>query len=567
MFGVVLSVDFLLSPNGFWLVDALEAYLPISSAAAAAAQLQSITPFWLIASKQEAYIFSGAALIVFLLYIPGLWVLPRRISFRFIWLSTALLGIAYLCMPIITSQDVFSYIAYARMGIVYHLNPLTTLPTAIQKDIVYPFLYWINQPSAYGPTWAIITGILQWLAIGLGFTHLFSMELLLRLFGLGMHLGSVWLIWSISGRLQGGKSVYTPALARRSQQRRLFATLLFAWNPFLLLEACVNAHNDTTILFLVLLALWFLLPREQGMRHRYLCAAALLAVAACLKITMLILFPGLLLFLWTRQAGQKQYLQGFKRVAASVGIYLGVIVLLYAPFWEHGNVLNLLIVSPGTTHEANSLYEVIMRVYTSITGIYVAPSTAPASPVEQVTHTISLLLFGALYAYLCIRPLIHTKAINTLPALIRWLAVVWLCYCLVGSPWFWPWYIITLLGLCSLIIADNREDAQPLLLLGIFPVEYFALIMTLSMFSLYVFSSWTLGLYPVMPNSPLSDYDLSYAVGFQWRYLSGLLMWSLPFLAVIVPPLWHRIQRYRRYHLQQAAASPTRRPERIVHGR
>lgn len=564
MFGVVFSVDFLLSAKGFWLVDVLEAYLPLNSAAAAAAQLQAITPFWLIDSKQETYVFTAASVAVFLLYIAGICVLPRRISFRFIWLSTALLGIAYLCMPIVTSQDIFSYIAYARMGVIYHLNPLTTLPTAIQNDIVYPFLYWINQPSAYGPTWAIITGFLQWLAVGLGFTHLFSMELLLRLFGLSMHLGSVWLIWSISGRLQGGKSVYTPALAKRGQQRRLFATLMFAWNPFLLLEACVNAHNDTTILFLILLALWFLLPREQGMRHRYLCAVALLAVAACLKITMVILFPGLLLFLWTRQAGQRQYLQGIKRVAASTGVYLGIVILLYAPFWEHGDVLHLLIVSPGTTHEANSLYEVVMRVYTSITGVYVAPSTAPGSPVEQITHNISLLLFGALYAYFCIRPLIHTDTLNTLPALIRWLAAVWLFYCLVGSPWFWPWYVITLLGLLSLIVADNREDGQRLPLLGSFNVTLFALLMTLTMFSLYIFSAWTLGFYPVMPNSPLSDYDLSYGASFQWRYLSGLLIWSLPFLTVIVPPLWHRLHR----HIpQQASVSPARRPERVLHGR
>src|SRR5207302_7069741 len=76
------------------------------------------------------------------------------------------------------------------------------------------------------------------------------------LFGLLMHILSTILIWSISAHLLARKGLATPV-------QRMRATLAFAWNPLLLFEACVNAHNDEAVLFFVLLAIWFLV-RHMG---------------------------------------------------------------------------------------------------------------------------------------------------------------------------------------------------------------------------------------------------------------------------------------------------------------
>jgi len=78
-----------------------------------------------------------AFLLIFLLYLLALRRLPQYIvAYRYILFSTSLLGVLYLLIPVVTSPDIFSYIAYARMGVIYHLNPLTTLPTAILSDPV-----------------------------------------------------------------------------------------------------------------------------------------------------------------------------------------------------------------------------------------------------------------------------------------------------------------------------------------------------------------------------------------------------------------------------------------------
>src|SRR5712692_9658907 len=195
----------------------------------------------------------GAFFVLFLAYLAALRRLVGSISWRFIWRSTLLLGCLYMLIPVVTSPDLFSYIAYARMGVLHNLNPLTTIPTVIHNDPVYGYVFWVDQPSAYGPTWAVITSALQWLLAVFGNTYIMPMVIALRVTGLVMHLISTRLVWLITGQLQQLNG--QPALATR---KRIRATLAFAWNPLLLFEACVNAHNDAVLLVFVLLMIWVL---------------------------------------------------------------------------------------------------------------------------------------------------------------------------------------------------------------------------------------------------------------------------------------------------------------------
>jgi len=194
-----------------------------------------------------------AILMVFVVYLVALRRLVGSISWRFIWRSTLLIGCLYMLIPVVTSPDLFSYIAYARMGVLHNLNPLTTIPTVIHNDPVYGYVFWVDQPSAYGPTWAVITSALQWLLAVFGNTYIMPMVIALRVTGLVMHLISTRLVWLITGQLQQLNG--QPALATR---KRIRATLAFAWNPLLLFEACVNAHNDAVLLVFVLLMIWVL---------------------------------------------------------------------------------------------------------------------------------------------------------------------------------------------------------------------------------------------------------------------------------------------------------------------
>jgi len=455
--------------------------------------------------KETAYLLS-AFLILFLVYLFALHYLPKLISRRFLFTSTLFLGILCLFIPVVTSSDIFSYIAYSRIGVIYHLNPLTTWPVAIHTDPVMPYIYWVKQPSAYGPVWVSITCLFQWLLGFSGSSGPLHMILVLRLFGLSMHLCSTLLIWSISGHLQH-------LTAFKSPQQRMRATLAFAWNPFLLFEACVNAHVDATLLFLILLAIWFLVRRTPLNIYSYLLAAALFAVATCVKINVVLLVPGLLLFLYTQRPWK------ISHVIATLATYVSIIVILYIPYWQGKATLSVFLINPAATRNVNSMPTFISHLYKGIMlGNAYTLSSAMPTPPERIIHNLSIVIFVLVYALLCWQAIRGPDHINTIPKFIRWMALVWLLYCAIGSPWFYPWYLVTFFGLFALIEATSKRDRW---LFYSLQLPLATRILAFSMLSLYCFYTWG-ALHAFIPLLP----------GFLWNYLSGLWIWILPLLAL-----------------------------------
>jgi hypothetical protein len=475
----------------------------------------------------ETGLFLLTFVLVFACYLLALRVLAARVGIVFTSISTAIFGLVLLFIPIVTSQDIYSYIIYARMQVLYSLNPLTTLPTAIMGDPAYLHLYWTDQPSAYGPTWIALTSFLQWITGSAGTASLTPMLLALRITALLSHLGSVLLLWSLSGRLQLQFGY------KKSRIRRV-AVFAFAWNPLLLFEAGINAHNDAVLLFIILLALWCLvrIPTQSGV----LCTAFLLALATCLKVNIAILFPGLLLFIWLAHPSLQARLRA---ILPPLLVYTATVVGLYAPFWDYGGMLVVLHVNPTTYRATNSLAEFLSHLYNSVIA---NSSQSIGSPSEEVLRGVSEGVFVVAYLLLCWRAY-RTCLFTSFKAactgelssstfytphrflgLVRWMTLAWLLYCILGSPWFWPWYLVTFFGLFALLEAVPVSPERGL------PVNMIRAVRVLafSMVSLYCFYTWA-------PNASLVP--LLYA--FRWSYLRGIWAW-LPCLLLFLLPVLSR---------------------------
>jgi hypothetical protein len=474
-----------------------------------------VAPLNIIHTMFGTLLFTASFGVIFVLYFWGVRRLPAQISYRYIQLSTLLLGIVYMLIPIVTSQDIISYTAYTRMVIVYHLNPFIATPMMIRHDYVYRFLYWIDQPSAYGPVWLGLSSGLQWFAWSVGARHVLSMEILLRLFALAMFLGSIHLVWLLSGRLL---ERYGDVNVTGVHTRRLRATLAFAWNPFLLLEASVNAHNDVTVLFLLLLALWCLFPRPDG-RSYYLAASALLALAVCIKITYILLLPGLVLFLLSeREYVQVRLLRRLCDALAAGSISLVLIIAIHFPFWDHGLLLHVLRVNPSSSRDINSFYEFGVNIYAYMSGASLRHTMNMGSSTEVVSHYISAILFVVGYVICCLMALVRPRYVNSPLALSGWMAFVWIYYCLVGDPWFWPWYLIIVFGLFALLEAVQGiggTENLPFTLGGHLDIALLNRAIAVGMFGLYVL--WNF--YNVLPH-------------YGYRYVSSILIWLAPTLVV-----------------------------------
>ena len=422
--------------------------------------------------------------------------LPTRVGLRYIVMTAGVFGGICVCISVVTSPDLFSYILYARMATLYHLNPLVTTPLAVANDPLYSYLYWKDQPSAYGPTWVVFSGLLQSCCdLLFGTKNLFATVLSFRLFGLVAHLWSCALVWSICRTLQPThKSAKSPVLA----------TLAFAWNPLLLFEACINAHNDTILLLFVLLSLWVFV--RQKTQYAYLWTTLLLALATCLKLNVAVLVPGLLFFLW-QQPNHKQ------KVSFALLLYCAVLLLCYVPFWANGAMLRFLSVNPGTYRNINSLPDFLGQLTTSIGQL----RGSPALQAERITHIASTVLFVLAYSFLCWQALFTKRRLRTFPQLIRWLTTAWLLYCLLGAPWFWPWYATTFFGLFALIIPD--KDKQKVAWNSVDTAVY---VFAFCLLSSYCFFTW--GVY----NS-----SVPLLTGFRWTYLRGVWVW-LPVLLLLL---------------------------------
>jgi len=381
---------------------------------------------------------------------------------------------------------------------------------------VYVHLYWNNQPSAYGPSWVAITSLLQWITLLFGKQSLLPMVIALRNFGLISHLCSTLLIWSIAGQMQRLQG-------RVSQQKRILATLAFAWNPLLLFEACVNAHNDAVLLLFILLATWFLLPGKHKTTG-YLAAMLMLALATCLKLNAVLLLPFFLIFIWKQETPETNTPGGspLARTLVAALTYAGTIILLYTPFWQHGEILRVFQMNPTTSRAINTLPEFFSHLYNSIAGALGYP-LAPlnSSVAENVAHSLSIGIFAILYGALCWQAMVRVHTMTTLPSLVRWLALAWLLYCCIGTPWFWPWYVVTLFGLYALAEATGEDD---IVLFGFLRLPFAAYLLTFSMLSMYCFYAWG-------PH----DSFIPGLPGFQWAYLRGLWVWAIPLLAIRRP--------------------------------
>jgi hypothetical protein len=134
------------------------------------------------------------------------------------------LVIAFALAPPLLSQDVFSYIAYARLGALHGLNPYTHAPTG------FAHVGWTESPSSYGPLFTLATYPLALISVP---AALWVLK--------GVTAASVLALALLVARI---------APARGVDPRRGF--VLVALNPLVLVHVVGGTHNDATTMLVAL---------------------------------------------------------------------------------------------------------------------------------------------------------------------------------------------------------------------------------------------------------------------------------------------------------------------------
>jgi hypothetical protein len=174
------------------------------------------------------------------LFYAGLWValvlyavvlvraadIPRRAA---IWTIVGL-HVLFLLGPPLLSQDVFSYIAYARLGIEHGLSPYTHSPIDIPGDAVFGFAGSKGAVSVYGPAFTLLTYPLAPLGVPGAYW-------LLKVVAAAASLGVVALVWR------------TAELLRRDP---VWPALFVGLSPLVLVHVVSAAHNEALVVLLTM---------------------------------------------------------------------------------------------------------------------------------------------------------------------------------------------------------------------------------------------------------------------------------------------------------------------------
>jgi hypothetical protein len=263
----------------------------------------------------------------------------------------------------------------------------------------------VHGPSPYGPLWTWIEVLAASLTGSVA-----GALLLLKALVVAASLGCAVVIWKILGRVR--------------PEDRLLGTLVYLWNPLIVVEFAGEGHNDAVMILFVLVSLLFTVTARPAL-------SAMGAVVGVLVKYLPVMFsPAQAIYLWRTR-------RSTPRLALSVALALvyGLILTaaLYWPFWIGADTFGALrqqglpFLAPTPS---GILYWLLLH----------------AAPPEQAA-ALTLRILGVLFLLFV---LVAGWRARDAAGLLRACAAISLVYLLVVSAGTWPWYAALPLALAAL---------------------------------------------------------------------------------------------------------------------
>jgi alpha-1,6-mannosyltransferase len=416
---------------------ALMAALPAAPASHIVLSTSGGSPDWLLGPLRFAgaaaaddtiagplfYAALWVALILYLVVLAGAAGMPRRLAIG----AVVALHLVFLLAPPLLSHDVFSYIAYARLGVAHNLNPYVHAPVEIPADPAFVHAGSIKAVSAYGPLFTLLTYPLSPLGVAAALWILKTVAALAS-------LGIVWIVWRVARML--GRDPLVPALA-------------VGLNPLVLVHVVGGAHNEalTVLLTMAGVALW-LGGREAG-------GVALATVAAGVKASagLVVPFlvvgrrPGVRAVDADAAPGDRSRVVRLAAAAAAAAVTVALVGIV--AFGFHAlDAFSLIGDNQGRTSRFSLPHKAAQLLGALLPG--------NALDYRDVVRTVFAVAFAAVVLWLLWRA--WRGAMNALDA-IGWTNFA----VLVASAWLVPWYILWLLPFAALS-RDRRLQVATLAL-------------------------------------------------------------------------------------------------------
>jgi hypothetical protein len=340
-----------------------------------------------------------AALVLYAVVLVRAAEMPRR---AVVW-SIVGLHVLFLLAPPLLSQDVFSYVAYARLGVEHGLDPYTHAPLDIPGDAVFPYAGSKDAESVYGPIFTLLTYPLSPLGVPAAFWILKATAALAS-------LGIVALVWRTAERL--GRDP-------------LPAAVFVGLNPHLLVHDVAGAHNETLVVLLTVAGLGaFVAGRPRA-------GSAVATLAAGLKASAGLVVP------YLAAAARPRWRAA---LLAAIGAALGIGLLALAGFGTHAlDALGLL----SSNQDRTSRWSFPFKT-AQLLGAILPGDRLDYRDAVRAAYGIA---FAAVLGWTLLRTWRGADPIR----MAGWATLA----ILIASAWLVPWYVLWLLPLAAL--ADDRR--------------------------------------------------------------------------------------------------------------
>lgn len=337
-----------------------------------------------------------------------------------VWGATLVLLAAFAVAPVLLSHDVYSYVDYARLGVVHGLDPYVYPPAAAPFDPAYARVTWIDATSAYGPLFTLAAYPLAWLPVGAAVAVLKATAAL-----------SVLAIAVLVARLAPLRGIAP-----------LPAAAFVALNPLVLIHVVGGAHNDGLAMLAATLGIAAMLSaREASAGAAFVAALAIKAPAVLAAPFALV--SAMRIRLLPQPSGVNVGSAGHPAQRLLLGAAVSALALsaaAYAAFeWNWLDAIDL-----AGENQSRTSHMSIPIAFARITDM--DPTAVRAT---------ALALYAVLFIYLLLRT---WRGMD-------WLrAAAWASFgLLLATSWLLPWYLIWALPLVAL----SRDRPLQLLTLAL----------------------------------------------------------------------------------------------------
>lgn len=337
-----------------------------------------------------------------LLWAVVVWLAPRLGTKAILWSSFAMIALFFLAPPLL-SQDVFSYIAYSRLGVVHSLNPYAYRPFDIPADPVFGFAGSKDAVDVYGPYFTLGSYPLAWVSVPAAF----------------------WILKAIAALSVVGILLIVRSLAEQLSALPARAIALVGLSPAVLVHVVAGGHNEALTMLIVFAGIAITLRGRGAEREPLGGFVATLAIGVKASAAVPLVFM---------LAAARRKLAMF---GAMVAAALLTVVTAFVGFGSDAlGGLNLI----SSNQDRSSRWSLPHKTVDGLQTLFGEVDRAAATDVVRLLFVLAL---GLLVVYLIWR---SYKRPETWLANAGWATLG----VLLASAWLVPWYLLWLLPFAAL---------------------------------------------------------------------------------------------------------------------